>query len=140
MSRPTQEPACPHQPCPYGIVTLCDVSFQILPVRLMFRVAVLQPRHCRNNTGLGSSHFARHYFGNRSFFLFLQVLRCFSSLGLLSSRSDAPSARRVSPFGHPRINSCLPIPAAFRSLPRPSSPIEAKASSVRSLFLRLESY
>ena len=42
---------------------------------------VLQPRPCRNKTGLGSSHFARHYFGNRSFFLFLQVLRCFSSLG-----------------------------------------------------------
>ena len=52
---------------------------------------------------------------------------------------DSSSSYRVSPFGHPRINSCLPIPAAFRSLPRPSSPIEAKASSVRSLFLRLES-
>ena len=49
------------------------------------------------------------------------------------------STWRVSPFGHPRINSCLPIPAAFRSLPRPSSPIEAKASPVRSSFLRLES-
>ena len=52
---------------------------------------------------------------------------------------DSSSSYRVSPFGHPRINSCLPIPAAFRSLPRPSSPIEAKASSVRSFFLRLES-
>ena len=46
-------------------------------------VAVLRPRNCRNNFGLGSFHFARHYFGNRFFFLFLQVLRCFSSLGLL---------------------------------------------------------
>ena len=46
---------------------------------------------------------------------------------------------QVSPFGYLRINSCLPIPADFRSLPRPSSPVEAKASSVRSLFLRLES-
>ena len=32
--------------------------------------------------GLGSSLFARRYSGNRFFFLFLQVLRCFSSLGL----------------------------------------------------------
>ena len=32
---------------------------------------------------LGSSHFARHYSGNRSFFLFLQVIRCFSSLRAL---------------------------------------------------------
>ena len=29
--------------------------------------------------GLGSSPFARRYLGNRSFFLFLRVLRCFSS-------------------------------------------------------------
>ena len=44
------------------------------------RSVVLQPPCCRNNPGLGSFHFARHYFGNRFFFLFLQVLRCFSSL------------------------------------------------------------
>ena len=31
--------------------------------------------------GLGSSDFARHYFRNRSYFLFLRVLRCFSSPG-----------------------------------------------------------
>ena len=33
--------------------------------------------------GLGSSPFARHYSGNRYFFLFLRVLRCFSSPRLL---------------------------------------------------------
>ena len=31
--------------------------------------------------GLGSSPFARRYLGNRSYFLFLEILRCFSSLG-----------------------------------------------------------
>ena len=31
--------------------------------------------------GLGSFPFARHYLGNHSYFLFLQVLRCFSSPG-----------------------------------------------------------
>ena len=41
---------------------------------------LLQPRVRRNALGLGSSHFDRHYSGNRFFFLFLQVLRCFSSL------------------------------------------------------------
>ena len=35
---------------------------------------------------------------------------------------------RIAPFGYLRINSCLPIPAAFRSLPRPSSAPDAKAS------------
>ncbi len=32
--------------------------------------------------GLGSFPFARRYLGNRFFFLFLRVLRCFSSPGL----------------------------------------------------------
>jgi hypothetical protein len=35
----------------------------------------------RINPGLGSYPFARHYSGNRCFFLFLRVLRCFSSPG-----------------------------------------------------------
>ena len=39
--------------------------------------------------------------------------------------------RRVAPFGNLRIKSCLPIPAAYRSLSRPSSPRDAKASAVR---------
>ena len=33
--------------------------------------------------GLGSFHFARRYFENRCFFLFLRLLRCFSSPGSL---------------------------------------------------------
>ena len=37
----------------------------------------------------------------------------------------------VAPFGNPRIKSCLPIPGAYRSLPRPSSPYDAKASVMR---------
>ena len=37
---------------------------------------------------------------------------------------------RVSPFGHPRIKACLRLPEAYRSLPRPSSPLCAKASTV----------
>ena len=58
-------------------------------------------------------------------FLFLRVLRCFSSPGLLCLRSDISSICRVAPFGYLRINSCVPIPVAFRSLPRPSSPLKA---------------
>jgi hypothetical protein len=42
---------------------------------------------------------------------------------------------RVSPFGNPGIKACVPLPQAYRSLPRPSSPSCAKASStcIRSL-------
>ena len=86
----------------------------------MSNIAVLQPRKCRNIYGLGYFHFARRYFGNRCFFLFLLLLRCFSSEGLLTLRCDRPSAYQVAPFGYLRIKSRLQIPAAFRSLPRPS--------------------
>src|ERR1041384_7046892 len=37
----------------------------------------------------------------------------------------------VAPFGHPRINDRSHLPAAFRSVPRPSSPLGAKASTGR---------
>ena len=48
-----------------------------------------QIRYCCPTTpisklvGLGCFPFAHHYLGNRNFFLFLQLLRCFSSLGWL---------------------------------------------------------
>ena len=42
------------------------------------------------HAGLGSFHFARRYFGNRVFFLFLALLRCFSSGG---SRRNAMDSR-----------------------------------------------
>ena len=58
-------------------------------------------------------------------FLFLRVLRCFSSPGLLLLRGNTSSMYWVAPFGHLGINSCVPIPRAFRSLPRPSSPLRA---------------
>ena len=38
--------------------------------------------------------------------------------------------RRVSPFGHPEITARVQLPLAYRSLPRPSSPLDAKASTV----------
>ena len=48
--------------------------------------------------GLGSFHFARRYFENRVFFLFLQVLRCFSS----------PGSLLIDYFIHLRVTGLLP--------------------------------
>ena len=44
-----------------------------------------------------------------------------------SSRNedDSPSDCRVVPFGNPRIKGHLHLPAAYRSLSRPSSPVRA---------------
>ena len=91
---------------------------------------VLQPRYCLNNTGLGSSAFARHYLRNHSYFLLLWVLRCFSSPRSPLLRGDRPSTCRVAPFGNPRIKDYLHLPPAYRSLSRPSSPPRAKASAM----------
>ena len=90
-----------------------------------YQYAVLLHPRCRNSTGLGFSPVARRYWGNHVCFLLLQVLRCFSSLRLPSLRNGMPSAYRVAPFGDPRINGHLHLPAAFRSLSRPSSPLRA---------------
>jgi hypothetical protein len=46
----------------------------------------------------------------------------------MNSGWDTPKGW-VSPFGHPRINDRSHLPAAFRSVPRPSSPLGAKAST-----------
>ena len=64
----------------YGIVTLFDLPFKV--VRLSSLNAKCSPNPERITTfGLGFSDFARHYFRNRFYFLFLRVLRCFSSPG-----------------------------------------------------------
>ena len=61
----------------------------------------------RNVYGLGSSHFDRHYFGNRFFFLFLQVLRCFSSL---RSPWLAPvTGLQPAGFPHSDISGSFPV-------------------------------
>ena len=100
--------------------------------------AVLTPQN--KFRGLGSFPFARRYLGNRCFFLFLRVLRCFSSPGSLPyvmdwRMDDWSSSSRVSPFRHLRIKDYLHLPAAFRSLSRLSSALSAKASTLRSFLL-----
>ena len=65
----------------YGALTRYGPAFQ--PVLLDILPSLERsyyPGTCLNTAGLGSSPFARRYWGNRYYFLFLQVLRCFSSL------------------------------------------------------------
>ena len=103
--------------------------------QLQINYAVLTPKD--KSSGLGSFPFARRYSGNRCFFLFLRLLRCFSSPGsppyVMDWRmDDGGFLRRVSPFRYLRINGYLLLPEAFRSLSRPSSALSAKASTLRS--------
>ena len=92
--------------------------------------------------GLGSFPFARRYLGNRCFFLFLRVLRCFSSPGSPRTVMDWPYGGRslscrVSPFRNLRVKGYLLLTAAYRSLSRLSSAPSAKASALCSCSLDL---
>src|SRR5688572_29722504 len=52
----------------------------------------------------------------------------FPGFALVRERVTRLAPGRVAPFGHPGINACVPLPLAYRSLPRPSSPPCAQAS------------
>ena len=118
----------------YWTITVYGRTFQtvLLHIRIPQRGPTTPDVRC-HTPGLGSSPFARHYWGNHCYFLFLQVLRCFSSLRLppYLSKDDYPSGNRVVPFGNPRVKGHLHLTAAYRSLSRPSSPPGAKASTRR---------
>ena len=112
-------------------------------ILLPFRSLVQSITPVCTHSGLGSFPFARRYSGNRCFFreetcffLFLRVLRCFSSPGsppyVMDWRMDDRGwLCRVSPFRNPRINGYLLLPVAYRSLSRLSSALSAKASTLR---------
>ena len=103
--------------------------------------AVRNPDHIAM-IGLASSAFARHYSRNLVWFLFLRVLRCFSSprslhLTMYSSSDHWFFISVVSQFGNLRIEAYLQLPAAYRSLSRPSSAPDAKAFTLCSFMLEL---
>src|SRR5699024_8281727 len=81
VSRRTQDAPKASVSFVYRALTLSrSASHQILLLTSVLYRSPTTPL-CMHN-GLGSSLFARRYLGNRFFFLFLQVLRCFSSLRL----------------------------------------------------------
>ena len=140
VSRCTLDPALPSalsltglSPSPAGFPKTVLLALPVIP-------AVRTPWRARH--GLGSSGFARRYSRNRCFFLFLRLLRCFSSPGspprAMDSRGDTrPFPVWVSPFRHLRLPGYPPLPAAFRSLSRLSSALSARASTLRSFLLDL---
>ena len=89
---------------PYGAFTLSGRLSQYRSGNSEYNLLQSLTLQCTHRS-LGSFPFARRYSGNRCFFLFLRVLRCFSS------------------------------PEAYRSLSRLSSALSAKASTLRSYML-----
>jgi hypothetical protein len=74
--------------------------------------------------GLACSAFARHYLRNHGCFLFLWVLRCFTSPRSLyppyTFRRESPGHHEgpggVSPFGNPRITARLSAPRGLSQI------------------------
>ena len=89
-------------PFAYGAFTLSGRLSQNLSARITESIMRSNPAVHAQRFGL-FFHFARRYSGNRCFFLFLRLLRCFSSPGSLPYVMDwrmddwSPSSR-VSPI------------------------------------------
>ncbi len=117
----------------YGTVTLFGHPFQSVLLTVAFHVAVLQPRQDKSRR-FGLFRFRSPLLTESILFLFRWILRCFTSPRIarpvLCIQTGATPYERcqVSPFGDLRIKACVPLPEAYRSLLRPSSPDDAKAS------------
>ena len=104
----------------YGAFTLSGCVFQT-------HSTIVSTRCCRPTTpksmllGLASFPFARRYLGNHCYFLFLRVLRCFSSPGALHEPMDSVHDSQALPWlGSPiRISAdqyLFAVPRSFSQL------------------------
>ena len=107
----TQDSSCPA----LLRIPLCFVSLRVRvchPLRTHFperstheiscNGAVLQPRTCRNMSGLGSSPFARHYWGNHCLFSFPAGTKMFQ-FPALASRVCGMSSLQDDGLSHSEI-------------------------------------
>ena len=120
----------------YGAFTLSGWLSQNHSAKLIRSITRSEPRNARIPVwALPFSLAATHRI--TCCFLFLRLLRCFSSPGSLPyvmdwRMDDWSLSSRVSPFRYLRIIGYLLLPEAFRSLSRLSSALSAKASTLRS--------
>ena len=123
----------------YGTLTLSGLPFQCSsPSLLELVVGASTPASV--DTGLGFSAFARHYSRNRfssSGYLDVSVLPVPHVMAMCSPCVPGLFDQGVSPFGHRRFFARIRLTDAFRSMPRPSSAPDAKASPVRPSLLLL---
>ena len=117
----------------YGAVTLFGRLSHTFPLTDCFLTSMcqtLQPRPCKHGR-FGLFPVRSPLLGE--YFLFLQVLRCFSSLSSLPPVyvfNRRILEVRSSEFPHSDIPGSKPVhgsPGAYRSVPRPSSAFGAKA-------------
>ena len=114
----------------YATVTLCGLPFQAVLLTPRGPTADPQPQHHLRDAGLGFPPVSlATTSGITHCFLFLRVLRCFTSPGSLLRpyvfRPRSCDFHRMG-FPHSDISGSTfgwQLPGAFRSHPRPSSPL-----------------
>ena len=95
-------------PFTYRTITYYGSASHPILLENLIAFAVRNP-DCIATVGLASFPFARRYLENRFFFLFLRLLRCFSSAGIPPTRYfiyapvTAHEHSCVSTFGHLRV-------------------------------------
>ena len=125
VSRVTQDTARLHSGSYTGLSpSMIELSRTFYSL-FVYHNVVLQPRICITTHAVWALPRSLATTGGIiSYFLFLEVLRCFSSLRspLYFGKDNRPSACWVVPFGNRGIKGYLLLPRAYRSLSRPSSP------------------
>ena len=123
-------------PFAYGAFTLSGRLSQNLSARITESIMRSEPRCARTTVWPLSISLAATLEIDVSFsssgYLDVSVHRVPSTTLCIHVAVTAHNHRRVSPFGHPWFKACLRLPMAFRSLPRPSSALGAKAFTLRS--------
>ena len=121
----------------YGGITLSAGTFQFL--HLSIEIPRRGPTTPRTSPRFGLIRFRSPLLTESILFLFLRLLRCFTSpgfaLGVLCIHTPVTEYYLcwVIPFGDARVKAYLPLSVPYRSLSRPSSPIGTKASIMCSL-------
>ncbi len=125
VSRVTQDTTRPHSDSNTGLSpSMIELSRTFFSLSEYHNV-VLQPRICIATHPVWALPRSLATTGGIiSYFLFLEVLRCFSSLRSPPNycQDNYPSGNWVVPFGNPGVKGYLHLTRAYRSLSRPSSP------------------
>ena len=98
--------------------TFFGAAFQLLLLWYTIHITVHYPNGI-STIGLASFAFARHYSRNLGWFLFLRLLRCFSSAGSLPYTMYSCMGHvlhEVSPFGNLRILRLFAPPRSLSQL------------------------
>ena len=122
----------------YGIITLFDRPFQTCST-IIYKSTLqsYNPSVAVTTLVWAVPRSLATTYGIIIYFLLLRLLRCFSSAGLLLILRWIICLQHTG-LSHSEIqgyNEYLPLPLAYRSLSRPSSPPRSKASSMRPYLL-----